>query len=298
MNTTHQTRKWKVLCWNVRGLNAKEKWEAIRDKISESGCDVICLQETKRQTFDAQFIKKFCPASFDAFEFLPSVGASGGIITIWKSSLFSGSLVFSNAFAISIEFLSKHDQSAWLLTNVYGPCTSEGKSVFLNWLKDIQINPEVDWLVVGDFNLIRGPHNRNKPGGNLQEMLLFNEVISAQGWVELPLRGRQFTWSNKQSSPLLERLDCFFTSASWTINYPDSSVSSLSMEPSDHVPCVVNITTSIPKTSIFRFENYWMEHEHFLAVVAHGWAVPTTQTDSAKILSAKFKNLRRVLKAW
>jgi hypothetical protein len=70
------------------------------------------------------------------------------------------------------------------------------------------------------------------------------------------------------------------------------------MEPSDHVPCVVSINTSIPKTSIFRFENYWMEHEHFLAVVAHGWAIPTFQIDSAKILSAKFKNLRRVLKAW
>jgi exonuclease III len=121
MNTTHQTRKWKVLCWNVRGLNAKEKWEAIRDKITESGCDVICLQETKRQSFDVQFLKKFYPASFVTFEFLPSVGASGGIITIWKSSLFSGSLAFSNEYAISIEFLSKHDQSAWLLTNVYGP---------------------------------------------------------------------------------------------------------------------------------------------------------------------------------
>jgi hypothetical protein len=41
-----------------------------------------------------------------------------------------------------------------------------------------------------------------------------------------------------------------------------------------------------------------LEHEHFLAVVAHGWSVPTFQTDSAKILSAKFKNLRRVLKSW
>jgi hypothetical protein len=92
MNATQQTRKWKVLCWNVRGLNAKEKWEAIRDKISESGCDV----------FDVQFIKNFYPSSFDAFEFLPSVGASGGIITIWKSSLFSGSLAFSNEYAISI----------------------------------------------------------------------------------------------------------------------------------------------------------------------------------------------------
>jgi hypothetical protein len=35
-----------------------------------------------------------------------------------------------------------------------------------------------------------------------------------------------------------------------------------------------------------------------MAVVQHGWNVPTNQTDKAKIISAKFKNLRRVLKAW
>jgi hypothetical protein len=52
---------------------------------------------------------------------------------------------------------------------------------------------DVDWLVVGDFNLIRNPSNRNRPGGNLQDMFMFNEAISAQGWVELPLRRRKFT---------------------------------------------------------------------------------------------------------
>jgi hypothetical protein len=41
-----------------------------------------------------------------------------------------------------------------------------------------------------------------------------------------------------------------------------------------------------------------MEHEHFSAMVSHGWLVPTNQIDSAKVLTAKFKNLRRVLKAW
>jgi hypothetical protein len=30
----------------------------------------------------------------------------------------------------------------------------------------------------------------------------------------------------------------------------------------------------------------------------HGWEIPTLQRDSAKNLSAKFKNLRRVFKAW
>jgi hypothetical protein len=41
-----------------------------------------------------------------------------------------------------------------------------------------------------------------------------------------------------------------------------------------------------------------MEHEHFMDIVAHGWNLPVFQTDKAKRLSTKFKNLRRVLKAW
>lgn len=70
-------RTWKVLSWNVRGVNSESKWNAIRDRIVESACDVICLQETKRSQFDLSYIRQFCPPSFDAFSFLPSVGASG-----------------------------------------------------------------------------------------------------------------------------------------------------------------------------------------------------------------------------
>ena len=69
------------MCWNVRGLNSKEKWNAIKDKVIESGCDVVCFQETKKEQVDVNFIKNVCPISFDKFEFLPSVGASGGILT-------------------------------------------------------------------------------------------------------------------------------------------------------------------------------------------------------------------------
>ena len=65
-----------------------------------------------------------------------------------------------------------------------------------------------------------------------------------------------------------------------------------------YVPCLVKIDTNIPKSGTFRFENYLMEHEHFLDVVQHGWSIPIDQTDKAKIISAKFKNLRRVIKAW
>jgi len=216
MDNTNLYKSWKILCWNVRGLNSKKKWDCIRDKISESHCDVIFLQETKKENFDLQFIRKFCPPSFDCFEYLPSVGASGGVITIWKSHIFTGQLIYNNEFRISVEFSSNLNACDWVLTNVYGPCTTFGKILFVNWLKNIDMPDEVDWLLHGDFNLLRRPSDRNKSGGDVNEMFSFSEAISALGVVELPLLGRKFTWSNKKLSPLLETLDWLFPSNSWT----------------------------------------------------------------------------------
>ena len=69
---------WKVLCWNIRGLNSDDKQLALFNKIVESGCAVACVQETKKERFDQNFIKNCCPRKFDNFVFSPSVGASGG----------------------------------------------------------------------------------------------------------------------------------------------------------------------------------------------------------------------------
>lgn len=148
-------RNWIILCWNISGINAEEKWDAIGSKIRESKCDIICLQETKREFFDAQFIRKFCPPSFNAFDFLPSVGAYGGCIILWNSSKFSGTPVFQNDFAHTVELTCKLSGDSWLLTNFYAPCTLEGKMVFLDWFKHIEMPDETKWLITGDFNLIR-----------------------------------------------------------------------------------------------------------------------------------------------
>ena len=34
---------------------------------------------------------------------------------------------------------------------------------------------DVDWINMGDFNLIRTPEDRNRRGGDVNEMLMFNE---------------------------------------------------------------------------------------------------------------------------
>lgn len=239
----------------MRGINSRDKWNAIKNKVVDLSCDIICFQETKKESFDAAFLKNVCPPNFDRFEYLPSVGASGGIITAWKSRMFSGELIFSNEFAISVELNSMHNDESWILTNVYAPCTDEGKRNFINWFKHIQMPEEVEWLVVGDFNLMRKPEDRNKEGGDLFEMCMFNNAISMLGLNEIVLQGRKYTWSNMQTNPLLQKIDWIFTSNSWNIKYPDTSAKGHDMTPSDHCPCLVNVSTAIPRQKIFRFEN-------------------------------------------
>lgn len=124
--------------------------------------------------------------------------------------MLDGVLSFQNEYAFSIQFTSRFTEDTWILTNVYGPSTHEGKRDFVSWFKNIQMPDQVDSLIVGDFNLMRSPENRNRPGGDVTEMFLFNEAISAPRLVELPLHGRKYTWTNKQHPPLLERLDWFF----------------------------------------------------------------------------------------
>nr|ABA92847.2 retrotransposon protein, putative, unclassified [Oryza sativa Japonica Group] len=68
-----------------------------------------------------------------------------------------------------------------------------------------------NWLFLGDFNFYRSVQERNKDGADTNDIFIFNDIISSIE-VEIPLKGRNFTWSNMQHNPLLERLDWVFTS--------------------------------------------------------------------------------------
>jgi hypothetical protein len=65
-------------------------------------------------------------------------------------------------------------------------------------------------MLVGDFNFYRYADNMNRSGGNFNYFLVFNNIISHLGLIDLPIKGRSYTWSNMQVVPLLEQIDWFF----------------------------------------------------------------------------------------
>jgi len=123
-------RNWNVLCWNVHGLNSDKKLLALSNAISVSGCAIICLQETKKPIIDLAFIKSCCPKRFEKFAYIPSRGASGGLLTVWNSSIFSGTVIVQEDFALGIQFTSTLSAQAWSLYNIYDPCTGPSRETF------------------------------------------------------------------------------------------------------------------------------------------------------------------------
>ena len=101
-----------------------------------------------------------------------------------------------------------------------------------------------------------------------------------------------------QTIPLLEKIDWFFTSVSWTSDHPNTVVMPLARTASDHVPCVVTVATSILKDQVIRFENSCVNLPGFLDCVTNIWNKPTRKCSATSSISAKFKALHYALKRW
>jgi endonuclease/exonuclease/phosphatase family metal-dependent hydrolase len=126
---------------------------------------------------------------------------------------------------------------------------------------------------MSDFNFYRSLESRNREAGNMHDIITFNEVLSNLGLLEIPLKGRNFTWSNMQHEPLLDQLDWCFTSVNWISDYPNTLILPLAKITSDHVPCAVQIGTNVPKVNVFRFETHWTDQPGFLEVVESAWNI-------------------------
>jgi hypothetical protein len=102
----------------------------------------------------------------DQFAFFPSIGASGRLLTVWNSSLFDGTVVQANSYAITVKLFCRFDNTELFVTNIYGPASSPQKQGLTTWLMNLDTSDFEDWVLGGDFNLIRSSENRNKPGGS------------------------------------------------------------------------------------------------------------------------------------
>ncbi|KAG2556243.1 hypothetical protein PVAP13_8NG205800, partial [Panicum virgatum] len=210
----------------------------------------------------------FLPPIAQNHTFKPSLGASGGILSAWSDATLELLSSTTGPFFVHSSFSHLMMEASFSVTNVYGPCDHASKLCFLDSLRSLADSVHGPWIILGDFNLIRFPREKSNDSFNNTETDWFNDFINTLCFQDIPLLDRLYTWSNNQDHPTLCRLDCALVNLDWSNIFPDTTLSSNTRITSDHVPIVLNASTTVPKPSIFRFNNHWLNVPSFPPIVA------------------------------
>lgn len=283
-----------LLSWNVRGLGDPEKCTVVRDALRQATPSIICLQETKLSDCSCFKAATFLPPNMlSSFVVSSAAGSRGGMLIAWHSNTLS--LLTStvpNNYCLSATFSSNVSEHTFSVTNIYAPSDHRESTTFLAQLAELPTDSDGPWLLAGDFNLIRSASDKNTPISNASLISAFNDTINTMDLLELPLSGCRYTWSNKRNNPTLVRLDRMFHNVAFGQLFPSSSIQGLTRPTSDHVPILATLSTDIPKSNHFRFENAWLINPGFLPFVLPAWLQVQTCSDAAANLTRRLKSVR------
>lgn len=148
--------------WNVRSLGQSQRCDDVLSELIAQRPTFASLQETKLSDIDKAKLKAFLPARLSQHAVLPSVGASGGILTAWDVSVCSLRAFSMGAYSLTTSFSLLRDNTNFTLTNVYAPTEHAEKQLFLQELVTIANSIDEPWVIVGDFNMTREPGDKNK----------------------------------------------------------------------------------------------------------------------------------------
>ncbi|GJY98022.1 RNA-directed DNA polymerase, eukaryota [Tanacetum coccineum] len=127
------------------------------------------------------------PRNFINFAFCGSVGASGGILTMWDSRVFDMEQCFKdhNFLGVIGSWVGVSNKIG--LLNVYSPQLSSSKEALWLDIKSLLNLDDITWVVFGDFNVVRNRDELNVGGSYFRPkpFKMFNKWIGVEGFNDL-----------------------------------------------------------------------------------------------------------------
>ncbi|KAM0880448.1 hypothetical protein ACQ4PT_033570 [Festuca glaucescens] len=126
----------------------------------------------------------------------------------------------------------------WRFTGFYGEPSWENRDNSWDFIRQLNIEFDLPWLIMGDFNEVLYAHE--KEGGNtrpLGMMQKFRECLSDCGLEDLGYIGDIFTWRRGE---IRERLDSAVGNERWLTMFPYAAVINEEHARLDHRPIVVD----------------------------------------------------------
>jgi len=264
--------KMKGIFWNSGGLRDLAKLRFLSELTKEQNLDFIALLETCRKNYTDIELNNLCADRHFLWSWIEPKGHSGGILLGINPSVFYIGFISQGEYYIKVRMRNKADGFQWNLIAVYGAAQPEHKQCFLTELVQCCQNESLPLMLGGDFNIIRGPGEKNKDNYDDRWPSLFNAVINSLDLKELELSGRKFTWANSLIDPTFERLDRVLVSTEWELQFPRTTVQALTREiSSDHTPLLLSFGDTTVTPPMFKFELGWLTRDDFHEVVENVW---------------------------
>lgn len=184
----------RIMSWNCRGLGGpctvpqQESMRLFRPNLA-----FVC--ETKRKE---GYVRTVCRKLGwgERWRAVDPVGRSGGLLVGWSRNTMVHQIKCST-FCLEVEFETSETNGKIWAAFVYASNCERVRKDQWQELKD-RMNCWGDrWVLGGDFNEIRKPHE--KIGGRLRTEAScrdFNDFVGSMNMEEIVFRGRQGTWAN------------------------------------------------------------------------------------------------------
>ncbi|XP_050222272.1 uncharacterized protein LOC126672364 [Mercurialis annua] len=249
--------------WNCRGgITFARKQRLFRSFVSKHNLSIMGLIESKKESFDDFAIRRLWPFNDFDYCFVPSIGASGGLLCIWNATTIKPTRIIKSSRWLSLEFPWCSFVIRFVL--VYASnCQRERAQLWDDLLPETQT--ENVCFLVGDFNEILNVSESLNQRVLTSSMVEFSEFISASSLAD-------FHWP----ALLLKALPRSF---------------------SDHVPLLFNLEISQdwgPKP--FKSINAWWSHPDFNDFAAASWASIAIRLPNANLVT-RLKKFRQCIKS-
>ncbi|KEH19396.1 DUF4283 domain protein [Medicago truncatula] len=205
----------------------------------------IQLQQKESKLFvvDDVLIKSIWEDAPSGYSYQPSVGASGGLVTVWDSSRIDVWFCMSFEHVMVIKGKVILTAEEFVIINVYAPCDAVSKTTL--WKRLLQLiinNNDVCLCVYGDFNFIQGIYEKKGRETMFRQVEadVFNKFIDDSSLIDLPICGRLFTWY-RGDGVSISRLDHFLLSEKWCDMWPNYTQVACQRGLSDHVPLILSV---------------------------------------------------------
>lgn len=210
----------------------------IRKLIAKEKPVCIFIQESKLEVVDSRLCFSLWGNNDCEWLALPSIGRSGGLISIWKKTSFNLTASFSGPGYLGMSGIWTNGVSCNFI-NIYSLCDLSGKDfLWQNVVSEIQDRGSDNWCVLGNFNSALDPLERKGSNpSSRREIDAFNGFIEEAGLNNFPLTGRKYTWSSSNGR-CMSRIDSFLISEGWISTWPNLIQKGLSISFSDHCPII------------------------------------------------------------